>query len=453
MTSPPAPNRTRKLGWGLLTLYGLPGMGVNFLYCLVLILYMKFATDVLGLAAGVVGLIFFASRIWDGVSDPLIGSLSDRTSSRLGRRKTWMLASAIPLAGAALAMWAPPRSLEGVGLTVWVGVSVVLFYTAYTLFDVPQMALGAELTEEPKERIRVFGARQILRTVGLFVAGALGAALLQDAVNPREVAFWMVLVAGAATVVLIVWAVLALPAERADYANRGGSDLRRSLRDVWTNPHARLLLLVYFLDQLGTGSIGTLAPYAVTYVVKEPSLLSKMLIAYMVPALVSIPAWVWLGSRFPKRDLWLVAMGLTGLGFGGLFFLHEGSIGLMLGSALVAGVGSGCGSTVGYALKADVIDVDEYRTGERKEGAYFAAWNFVGKLAGGVMVGTVGVTLQVVGFEPNAEQSEGTKFAIRFLMGGVPFLLFFVGLWFFRSFSLTEAEHAAILEEMRGRSA
>ncbi len=444
-------HRPTPVGWAVLALYGLPAMGVNFLYALILILYMKFATDVLGIAAGVVGVIFFVSRVWDGISDPLIGSLSDRTTSRLGRRKTWMLASSVPLALTALAMWAPPPSLEGVGLVVWVGVSVVLFYTAYTLFDVPQMALGAELTEEPRERVRVFGARHLLRTVGLLVAGGLGAALLESAVAPRETAFWMVLVGGVFTVAMIVWAVLALPAEPSDYAARGGTDLRRSLRDVWANGHARLLLLVYFLDQLGMGSIGVLSPYAVSYVVKEPGLLSQMLIAYMVPSLLSIPVWVWLGARYPKRELWASAMVMGAIGFGGLFFLHEGSISLMLTSAVLAGVGGGCGSTVGQALKANVIDVDEYNTGERKEGAYFAAWNFVAKLAGGTMVGVVGLTLQGVGFVPNAEQTEATTFAIRFLMGGLPFLCFAVGLWYFRQFSLGEAEHAAILAEMRGR--
>lgn len=446
-----AADTTPGLGWTTLVLYGLPGMGVNFLFSLILILYMKFATDSLGVAAGVIGAIFFASRVWDGISDPLIGSLSDRTTLRLGRRKTWMLASALPLALTALAMWSPPRSLEGGALVAWVGAAVLLFYTAYTLFDVPQMALGAELTEDPIERVRVFGARQLLRTVGLVLAGVFGASVLEQTEGARDAAFWLVGLAGVGTIVAIVLAVVALPTERPDFRARGGTGILASLRDVWANRHARVLLVVFGFDQLGIGGIGVLAPYAIEYVVQQPGLLSQMLAFYMGPSLLSIPIWIRLAARFPMRGLWACAMALSGVGFGGLFFLHEGSVGLMFASAVVAGFGGGCGATVGQALKANVIDVDEYRTGERKEGAYFAAWNFVGKLAVGVMVGLAGLTLQLVGFVPNVEQTEPTKFAIRFLMGGLPFLCFGAGIWYFRSFTLGESEHAAVLAELRSR--
>ncbi len=445
----PAP----RLGLAVLTLYGLPGLGVNFLFSLILILYMKYATDVLGIAPGVVGAIFFVSRIWDAISDPLAGTLSDRTRGRLGRRKSWLLASSVPLGVAALAMWTPPAGLSGTALTLWIGAGVFAFYTAYTVFEVPHMALGAELTHDARSRVRVYGSRQILRTVGLFAAGALGAGLLESPDDPRTTASWIAAGAGLFTVVSIAVSVFGLPAERADYAGRGGEQLGRSLADVWRNPHARLLLFVFFLESLGAGAIGVLAPYLMTYVMKTPDLLNEMLIAYMVPALVSIPFWVRLGNHFEKRRLWQFALAMNGLGFGALFFASEGSIALVIGAAAVAGIAGGCGSTLGQALKADIVDVDELNTGERKEGAYFAAWNFTGKLASGVMIGVVGLTLQLVGFAPNQEQSDLTKFAMRFLMGGMPFLGFGIGLVAFLRFSLSESEHRRVREQIEARRA
>jgi GPH family glycoside/pentoside/hexuronide:cation symporter len=140
----------------------------------------------------------------------------------------------------------------------------------------------------------------------------------------------------------------------------------------------------------------------------------------------------------------MVGIAMGALGFGGLFFLEEGSYWLVFGCALVAGVGNGCGSTLGQALKADVIDVDEYETGERKEGAYFAAWNFVSKMAAGVMMGVVGLSLQAVGFVPNQEQAPLTVYAMRFLMGGMPFLGFGIAAVVLARFGLSEAEHARI---------
>jgi sugar (glycoside-pentoside-hexuronide) transporter len=444
--------RDQQVSWSTLGLYGLPGMGVNFLFSLILILYMKFATDELGVSPGMMGMIFFIARIWDAVSDPVAGSWSDRTKSRLGRRKSWMLASSLPLAVTAIAMWSPPESLSETEMAIWIGVSVIGFYTAYTLFEVPHMALGAELTQDTRSRVRVFGARQLMRTFGLFVAGSLGAALLEDPADPRSAAFGLVCGAGLFTTLTIVFSVFKLPPEREEYVGRGGAGILRSLHDVWLNRHARMLLFIFFLETMGSGAIGVLAPYVITYVVKTPALLSEMLIAYMLPALLSIPMWIRLGGRYEKRRLWLVGISLGGFGFGLLFFLTEGSYWLVFFAAGIAGIGNGCGATLGQALKADVIDMDEYRTGERKEGAYFATWNFVSKLAAGVMMGVVGLSLQWVGFVPNAEQAPMTEFTMRFLMGGVPFIGFGIAAVVLSRFDLSEAEHARVISEIDARS-
>jgi sugar (glycoside-pentoside-hexuronide) transporter len=451
MSSWTRPQDEAPLPVSTLALYGLPGMSVNFLFSLVLILYMKFGTDVLGVSPGVLGAIFFVSRVWDAVSDPVAGNLSDRTRGPLGRRKSWLLASSIPLALSAVAMWSPPASLSGAWLTGWIAVSVFAFYTAYTLFEVPHMALGAELTGDPRSRIRVFGARQILRTLGLFLAGAVGAALLESPANPRAVALGLAAAAGAVGVLTVVISVAWLPRERPDHIGRGGEHLFRALADVWRNKHARLLLFVFFLESMGAGGIGVLAPYVLTYVMKMPDLLNEMLIGYMVPALLSIPVWVRLGNHFEKRRLWQVALAMNAVGFGALFFVSEGSVALVMAAAVVAGTAGGCGSTLGQALKADVVDVDELATGERKEGAYFAAWNFVGKLASGVMMGLVGVSLQAVGYVENQDQSELTQFTMRFLMGGMPFVGFGIALVAFSRFSLSEADHARVREQIASR--
>src|SRR5262245_3133280 len=173
-----------------------------------------------------------------------------------------------------------------------------------------------------------------------------------------------------------------------------------------------------------------------------------MLLCYTVPALASVPLWMWLGERFDKRALWMRAMGLSGIGFGMLLLLGQGTIALMIASSLVAGFASGCAPTLGQALKADVIDRDELATGERKEGAYFAAWSLVSKLASGVMIGLVGVALDMSGFVAGVEeQSAATTRTMVFLTGGMPLFGFAVGMWLFRNFRLTEDEHARVLAE------
>jgi GPH family glycoside/pentoside/hexuronide:cation symporter len=444
---------TARLPGRTLFAYAAPGFGVNFVYSLLLVMYLKFSTDRLGASAAVVGIIVFGSKIWDAISDPLVGSLSDRTRSRLGRRRSWLLASALPIAFFAWMAWAPPEALSGAMLHLWIAVAIFGFYTAFTAFEVPHMALAAELSPGGRERNRIFGVRQLVRTLGLGIAFTVGTSILSDAENARAGARWLAIAAGGFTAASIAWAVWQLPAERSDYQGRGGHGLLASLRDVWGNRHARLLLFVFFIETLGLGGIGVLTPFVIEYVMKLPHLVPYMLGTYMGASLLAIPVWVRLAQTFEKRRLWLFAMVQGGVGFGLLFWVGEGDWLLMVLSSLIAGSAGACGNTLGQSLKADVIDVDEHKTGERKEGAYFAAWSFVGKLSAGFMVGVVGFTLEGVGYVPNAEQSDAVKNAMVFLMGGLPMIGYAIGSLAFWRFDLSQSEHARIRRELDARAA
>ena len=169
--------------------------------------------------------------------------------------------------------------------------------------------------------------------------------------------------------------------------------------------------------------------------------------------LVSIPVWVRLAGRFEKRRLWLFAMLQSGVGYGMFFLVGEGDWHIAVLSSVTTGTASACASTLGQALKADIIDVDEYQTGQRKEGAYFSAWTFVSKLAGGLMVWVVGMALQTTGFDENlAQQNDQVKSIMVWIMAGVPLVGYTIGSAFFTRFSLSEAEHGRIRAELDARA-
>jgi GPH family glycoside/pentoside/hexuronide:cation symporter len=285
----------------------------------------------------------------------------------------------------------------------------------------------------------------------LAAAGATGLLISDD--FGRGAAFWLMLGAGTLAAVALIYSVFALPPERADHMGRGGQDPFRAMRDVWANPHARLLLFVFFVESLGVGAIGMLVPFALEYVMETPELTAPMLLFVFVLGIVSVPLWVALAARFEKRRLWLFAMFMSAFGFSLLLFLGEGDWPLMAVSSFFVGLASSCGSVLGQALKAEIIDVDEHRTGERKEGAYFAAWSFVGKLASGVMVFVVGVVLDSVGYVPNQPQTDAVKGWLVFLMGGMPLIGYAIGIPVFLRFRLSESEHARIRAELDARSA
>jgi GPH family glycoside/pentoside/hexuronide:cation symporter len=182
-------------------------------------------------------------------------------------------------------------------------------------------------------------------------------------------------------------------------------------------------------------------------------MLPVLLGTYMVSALLAVPMWVRLGRTIEKRRLWLFALILGGFGYGLVFWVGEGDWLLMAVSGAIAGAAGACGNTLGQALKAEVIDFDEYRTGERKEGMYFAGWSFMSKLAGGLMIGVVGLALQWSGYIENAaEQAPLAKNTMIWMMGGIPLVGYSVAAIVFSRFSLTEREHAIIRHELDQRA-
>lgn len=431
--------------------YGIAAAPVIYSYLLILIMYMKYAATELGASTAVVGTIFLVAKLWDAVTDPMVGNLSDRTTHKTGRRRPWLLASAPLIALFSIMAWSPPAGLEGTGLILWIGISVIGFYTAYTIFDVPHMALGAELSLDASERNRVFGVRQSLKVLGMLAAAVLGSYFVGQGAGPARTMAWVI---GGLTIGLIWSGVGLLPPERTDFKGRGGENPFRALQDVARNKHARLLLFVIFVDGIGVGGIGVLTPFVLDYVVGRPDLVPALLGSNMIATLVTVPIWIRLARRFEKRHLMLAAMIGSGVGYGGILFVGPGAWHVVAISSVIAGASSSCANILGYTLKSEIIDCDEHRTGERKEGAYFAGWSFVSKLAAGIMIGVVGWALELSGFDATVhQQSQQVETTMIVLMGAFPLFCYVVGAILFTRFSLTEADHGRIRAELDARAA
>ncbi len=448
--------RGEPLALGTILTYSLPTVGAGYMFLLVGLYLMKFATDVLLIAPATMSVIFGLSRVWDALSDPVAGYLSDRTSHRAGRRRPWLFVSAFPIGLAYVMVFAPPEALRGAPLVAWMAIGVFLFYSAMTIFIVPHMSLGPELTVDYHDRSRIFGVRHAVWTVGSILS-LVGMALLIRAeaggeASSRQMAQQLALSASILTGAMILVASMRLR-ERPEYQGRGGQRPFKAFADVWANPHARLLLIVTLIENLGAATIGILTLYVAQYVVGRPQLAPLFILCYMIPSFASVPLWIPLSRRFGKKHLWMFSMILTAFSFGGMFFLEEGSIGLITTLAFTAGLAAGCGGTVSPSVQTDVIDYDEYMTGERKEGAYFSAWNFVFKLSFGVTLFFTGFVLQFSGYVPNAEQTETVKTAILALYALYPLVCFLLGAAIFSRFRLNEAEHAEVRAALDARRA
>jgi len=447
VSAEPAEPTEERVPLGHVLIFASPLIGVFLANALLGIYLLKFATDVLYIAPAIVGAIFLAGRVWDAVSDPLVGFLTDRTHTRIGRRRPWFLASAVPVGITIVAVWAPPPNLEGASLVTWFTLSVLLFYTAFTAFRVPHQAMAAELSRGYHDRTRVFAIMQLVESLGL-VAGTGCLFLLERATDQRVFAAELLTAVAIFTCALILVTAFSMR-ERTEYQGRGGRTPWTSLRDVGRNPHARVLIGVGLLEQLGFTALVSVLPYLSDYLLGTPGSTAFYVIGAVGGMVLSIPMWVVASRRFGKKQVWLGSLTVKTGVLGSILFLGEGDFAALIVITLLFGLMHGCSAVVGPSIQADVIDWDEAETGERKEGAYFAVWNFAQKSAGGLAVWLTGSMLSLTGFQPNVEQTEFVVTGIRILAGGFPLVFFGISLFLVARFALDEDAHRALRARLR----
>jgi GPH family glycoside/pentoside/hexuronide:cation symporter len=410
------PARRAEADRRVLAAYAIPFTGGALVLFTVQLFFLKYATDVLLLSPIVLGGAFGLSKLVDAVTDPLVGAWSDRTNVSLGRRRPWMLASALPVAVTFFAIWNPPQAdLEAT--TVWVCVFVVLFYVSFTGYNIPHFALGAELSPSSHARTRLYGARQGAEIVGMLVA-FLVMQSVSNAADARAQALGLTaLIATVAGLSLLGTPVLLRePAHRG----RGGAGLRSALIDVWRNPQGPRLMLGWWFAFLAMSAMGVMGPYAAEYVLGRPDLIAALPGSFVVASLVSIPLWVRLAGRFGKTRCWIWSLLGVSLALGSLLLGDVGNVGWFFAATAGAGACVGGSTVLGPALLADAVDHDERLTGERKEGVYSSIFGLVGKSGAAFVTALTGVFLSWSGYTPNEIPDPSVRTALLHIFVGVP---------------------------------
>ncbi len=316
--------------------------------------------------------------------------------------------------------------------------------TAQSSFLIPHAALGAELSPESADRTRLFASNGVIAALGSFAALTLGLGLLRTAEAPRTASITLCL-GFALAVVLLCLAMVSYTREPVSHQGRGSASPFAAYLDVWRNPHARILILVNLFVHATYAVMGTVLMFALQYVMKIPEATELFMVSYFVPSLLSVPGWVALTRRFEKRHLWMVCLAISAGAFSLMGVAPEG-VGLrwMLPIAAMTGLAGGGLFVFEPSIRAEVIDFDEYETGERKEGVYSAASHLVGKVAAAGITVCIGLALDLAGYVPNVEQTQAVKWVIRALLGALPAVAFLIALLLLSRFKLSEKVHAEI---------
>jgi GPH family glycoside/pentoside/hexuronide:cation symporter len=403
--------------------YALPAFSLAVVGIPVYVYLPKFYTDVVGIDLVSLGYILFSVRIFDALTDPAIGYLSDRTQTSYGRRRPYIALGSLFVAASMYFLFNPPAASTAVE-TVWFAVFIYALFLFWTVVAVPYESLGPEITFDYNDRTSLFAMRD-----GFLIAGTLAAAsspaiiqwlfnLSADADGERVKFFWISVLYAPLIIATCWWCVLAVKEVPRPSMDKQVT-FWQGLRQVMRNRPFVILLVAYTISAIGNNLPATLILFYVQYVL-ESDLADLFLLVYFATGILFLPGWIWVSRKTGKKFAWLASMVMNTGAFIGVFFLGPGDV-LAYGILVfLSGIGFGATLAIPSAIQADVIDYDELLTGERREGQYIGLWSIAKKMAAALGVGIGLSVLGFAGYTPNVEQSEQVRLTLRTLYALVP---------------------------------
>lgn len=404
-----------------------------------------FYAQALGMSLTAVGAILLIARLWDLVTDPLVGYLSDYTPAHWGRRKSWIVASAPLIAGSVWLLFNPPASVSNSYLVL----TAMAVYVAGTMNVVPMNAWGAELSASYHQRSRISGARVIFGLSGTLAALLLIDNSNSDTLRDSLAAITWLVIAGLA--ISVPLAALRVP-DAGIAANRGNS--MRGAWDLMRMPSPfRRLLLAFLVNGVANAIPATLFLLYVTHVLEEPGIAGPILFLYFLCSAISIPVWVVVARRLGKHRTWCLAVLGACAFFAGAPFLGSGDT--LYYIVIVAGTGLMIGADLALpnAINGDLIEWDDWHNNKRRPGLFFALWGTASKLAFALAVGFIFPLLDLVGFDASGDNSDGIVRTLAILYAAPSIVLKLVAAAMMRNFPIDEAEHRRLREALAERDA
>jgi GPH family glycoside/pentoside/hexuronide:cation symporter len=450
-----APAADDRISLGLMIGWSVGTVGTVTLLYVVNYAFMFYMTNLLGISALLAGALIFGVRIYDMFVDPLMGVISDHTRSRMGRRRPWMLAGGIVSAAGCVVLFNAPATLLAAGgqpLALWALMGLLLYFTGYSMFAVPYMAMPAEMSESFTERTRLLSARVFFVSIS---------SLLGTAVTPQLIKSFGANLDGYGKTALIM-AVISLAAMLSAVVTTGSArattraplkiSLRQQVRLAVANRPFFVLIACKFLLLLSMSALTTTLFYFVTYVLKRDfTTVAQIGLAQTLGMLVSLPFWMWLARRWEKQHVFMLAAGVDAL-FLALYMFASPSEPVFILLARAAGVGFFAGGALlmGQAMLPDTMEYDYRRTGLRREGTFSGLYSVVEKagFAFGPLV--LGVILSAFGYvatkagAPAAEQTPETLRALYLGAAVLPAVATFLCVPLLRAYTLTEVSLKAM---------
>ncbi len=428
--------------------YGLGDFAANIVFQTVMIFLMYYYTDIYGIPAAAVGTLFFLSRIWDAVNDPIMGAIADRTKSKHGRFRPWIKWTAIPFGIMAVLMFTTP-DFSADGKIIYAYVTYILMMMIYTANNIPYGALSGVMTSDSVERTSLNSYR--------FVLGQSGALIVQGLTLPliallgsgnKALGYQFTMVIFALIAVILFYVTFYTTKERIKPQKTQSTPIKEDLKDLIQNKPWMILFFMGLITFIFLSLRIAVGLYYFQYYVGDESLFSMFAVLGTVGFIIGIPLSKPLTKKFGKRTTYMLSNALAGIAVLALFIPSpEQWQAAYIISALVGFFG-GPGVPILWAMYADTADYAEWKFGRRATGIVFSAATFGQKFGWGIGGALTGWLLALFNYMPNTVQTPNALLGIKLMLSIIPGTLMILSVFLLFFYKLTEPFMETVQNEL-----
>ncbi len=430
--------------------HALGGVGQNTIYALWSGFITAFYTDVFGMNPAVMATIFLIARIWDAINDPMMGMLADRSKSRFGRYRCWLLRMPAIVAAALVLNFTVPN-FGTTGNIIYAAVTYIIMGMAFTSVDIPFWSLPAAMTSDPNERTKIFTTATLGTNLANTVANMMiPIMLVHFGGTASKHAYFMtalILAAIGGTLYLVCFGMVrehVVPPTQ-DFS------FKLAMKSLFTNKPLLCIMITNLVINLAFIMKMSLNYYYTTYTLGNVKLMSIMSLTTLPSILLGTVAAPFITKRFGKKNS-LIGLMVINLIISGIFWAVGYSnipLVLLMGALQVLSVGAAF--VVITSMTADTIEYGEWKTGQRNEGVITSTRTLITKAASALVGVAVAVVLTATGYVPNVVQSTSTMNAFHFVVSFLPGIVMMIGALPMFFYDLTEERHAEIMKELEER--
>ena len=441
----------KKLSKTTKLIYGVGDLGFSMTSTIIGAYFAIFLTDVVGISPGIAAIAIFIGRSWDYINDPIMGYLSDRTRTRWGRRRPFLLFGALPFALAfALLWWKPPFLSGDNALAVFYAIAYIIYEASATIVYMPYFALTPELTDDYDERTKLTSYRMFFSIIGSLVSFILPMIII-GSMAPKNAnrVLMMGLIFGllsAAPLIIVFFGIR----ERKEFSEVDKPRLFQSLKAALKNRPFIFGAIIYLLTWASVAIVQSNLLFFLKYVANRENQSTLIMATIFVVAMFSIPLWEWLSRRWNKRLAYIFGIAFWAIVQLVLITVTPSTpLSIILLLCFLAGIGVGAAHVLPWSIIPDAIEWDEYQTGERHEGMFYSLITLTAKVANSIAVPLSLMVLELTGYVPNmAQQSKETLTGIRLVIGPIPAALLVGGILFAIFYPLTREKHHELVTEL-----